>query len=127
MKIKYRIDPIKRIITETWPKEVTIEDYKQVKQSEFNDPKFDPGFNVITDLRLLNLDLNIKIINGIINFINNNPSKFKSRKSAILTDKPNQVVNSFEFSSRAEKLPIKVKIFSTLEAVHYWLSEEVCA
>ena len=124
MKIQYQIDTIKRVITETWPEIVTIEDYKQVKQSEFNDPDFDADFNVITDMRLLNLELNVIIIDKIINFIDNNSNTMKDRKSAILTNKPNQVVNSFIFRSRAKNLPLNIKVFSTMEGALNWISEE---
>ncbi len=124
MKIQYQIDTIKRVITETWPEIVSIEDYKQVKQSEFNDPDFDPDFNVITDMRLLKLELNVIVIDKIINFIDNNSNTMKDRKSAILTNKPNQVVNSFIFRSRAKNLPLNIKVFSTQEGALNWISEE---
>ena len=124
MKIQYQIDTIKRVITETWPEIVSFEDYKQVKQSEFNDPDFDADFNVITDMRLLNLELNVIIIDKIINFIDNNSNTMKDRKSAILTNKPNQVVNSFVFRSGAKNLPLNIKVFSTMEGALNWISEE---
>ncbi len=124
MKIQYQIDTTKRVITETWPEIVSFEDYKQVKQSEFNDPDFDPDFNVITDMSLLNLELNVIIIDKIINFIDNNSNTMKDRKSAILTKKPNQVVNSFVFRSGAKNLPLNIKVFSTMEGALNWISEE---
>lgn len=124
MKIQYQIDTIKRVITETWPENVNIEDYKKVKQSEFNDPDFDSDFNVITDLRILKLELNVVVIDKIINFIKDNSNNIKDRKSAILTNKPNQVVNSFVFKSKAKNLPLNIKIFSTMEAALNWISEE---
>lgn len=123
MKIDYEIDIHNKIIIETWPKKISFEDYQQLKQSEFNHPDFDPNFNIIHDLRLLNMGLNEMIIDKIIKFISNNPKEMSSRKSALLTNNPDQVVNSIEFANKAEKLPINFKIFSTPEAALKWFSE----
>ena len=79
--------------------------------------------SLITDLRLLNLELNVTVIDKIIKFIDDNSNKMKDRKSAILTNKPNQVVNSFVFRSKAKNLPLNINVFSTIEAAHKWISE----
>lgn len=123
MKIQYFIDPGKRLITETYPEKISIEDYQQLKQSEFNHPDFDPNYNIIHDLRSLKMGLNEIVIDKIINFIKENPKNMTDRKSALLTNSPDQAVNTMVFSTKADKLPINFKIFSTPEAAFEWFSE----
>ncbi len=123
MKIQYFIDPGKRLITETYPEKISIEDYQQLKQSEFNHPDFDPNYNIIHDLRSLKMELNEIVIDKIINFIKDNPKNMTERKSALLTNSPDQVVNSMQFTLKADKLPINFKVFSTPKAALDWFSE----
>lgn len=124
MKIQYSIDVDKRLITEIWPEKVSIEDYQQVKQSEFNDPNFDPKFDVITDLRLLKIKYNEAILDKIISFIKINFDKISNRKSAIVTNSPNQVANSMMFSIKGKILPLNIEIFSTMESAVKWILEK---
>ncbi len=123
MEITYKIDKEKKLIIETWPEELTLDDYINAKLSEFSDPDFNPDFDVITDLRKVNPKFNETLIEGIINFMEGNTDKMKNRKSAIVADSPQLVASSLFFGQKTRNLSVKVSVFSSMNAALKWIKE----
>lgn len=123
MKITYKIDTKQKLIIETWPVNIIIEDYYDVKKREFEDPDFSKEFNVITDLRKVNQDFDEEIINGIIDFLKKNSDKMKNRKSAVIADSPQLVASSLFFGQKSKNTTVKVSVFSSMNAAIKWINE----
>ena len=123
MQIEYHIDTEKGIITETWPAEVNFEDYKDLKYREFSDPMFESNYDIISDLRNANLEYSEDDLNQIFQLFRENLSKIGKRKSALITDKPMQVVSTMLFKEKIKELPLNVQVFSTIEAAMKWILE----
>ena len=123
MEITYKIDKEKKLIIETWPEELTLENYKEVKLKEFSDPDFNKDFNILTDLRKVKMQFNEEIIKGIVDFMKIYSEKMQNRKSAIIADSPQLVAPSLFFGQKARNLSVKVSIFSTSEAAIKWIKE----
>ena len=121
MKIKYQIDTQKKIISETWPGEVSIEDYIEVKQNQFKDPDFNPDFHVITDLRNNKQRFNEDIIMGIKDIMKSQSKYIRNRKSAIIANKPQAVASSIFLQLKSHDVPVEIKVFSTIESTYAWL------
>ncbi len=124
MEISYKIDTKNKVIIETWPKKVSLEDYKKVKLSEFSDIDFNPEYDVITDLREVNNVFNENLIEEIIDFMKMNSGKMKNRKSAVVADSPQLVASSLFFGQKARKLPVKISVFSSMSATVKWIKEK---
>lgn len=123
MKFKYKIDNADKIITEVWPEEFIFEDYQEFKEQELKDPEYNSEFAVISDLRNLKMGFNEEMTESIVNLIKSFPNYFQKRKSAIITNSPEQVVNSFEYIKKIKDKPIEVNIFSTAESAYKWIKE----
>ncbi len=124
MEITYKIDKERKLIIETWPENLTLDNYKEVKMKEFSDPEFNKKFNVITDLRKVRMEFDEEIIRAIVDFMKKNSDKMQNRKSAVVADSPQLVASSFFFGQRTRSLSVKVSIFSTLEAAEKWILEK---
>ena len=123
MKFDYRIHTKDRVIIETWPEEFEFKDYKEFKERELIDPDYDPNYNIVSDLRRLKMGFNEKMIEMIVDFISQFPDYFIERKSAIITNSPEQVVNSVAYIQKIKSTPVDVNIFSTAEAAFKWVKE----
>ena len=123
MEITYKIDKEKKLIIETWPEKPTLEDYTNAKLSEFSDPDFNPDFNVITDLRKVNVEFNETLIESIISFMKENPDNMRNRKSAIIADSPQLVASSLFFGQKTRNLSVKVSVFSSMHTALKWIKE----
>ncbi len=124
MKNKYRIDTENKIITETWDKKASLDDYLLLKKAELSDPLYNPNFDVINDLREVDIKYNEDELNQIIKFFLDNIDKIGKRKSALITKNPEQVAGSVMFGIKSKSLPINVRVFSTPEAALKWISEK---
>ena len=123
MKSTYEIIVTKKIIIETFVGSFTIDSYKELKNREFKDTKFNPAYSVIADLREIESLYNNKEAKLIADFLFDNKDKITNRKSALVTSTKQQVVGSMLFETYSNKLPINVKVFSTLEAALKWIEE----
>jgi hypothetical protein len=124
MKFNYRINTKEGVIIETWPDEFEFKDYKEFKERELIDPDYNSNYNIVSDLRRLKMGFNDKMIELIVDFISQFPGYFIERKSAIITNSPEQVVNSISYIKKIQATPVNVNIFSTPEAALRWVKEK---
>ncbi len=124
MEIIFKIEIKDRIIYETWPEMLSFDDYCKMKNKQFSHQDFDPEFNVITDLRKVDMKFDESFILNIISFIKENPDFMKHKKSALVADSPQLVASSLFFGQKMRDLTVKVSIFSTLEAAIKWIKEK---
>ncbi len=122
MKINYQINPSQKAIIETWPSEIMIEDYINVKQRQFKDSDFNPDYDVITDLRGLTQKYTEETIQEIVDFIAKNSNNMRDRKSAVIADNPHSVASAYVFKEKSKNLPVKIRVFSTIDAALEWLA-----
>jgi len=93
-----------------------------LKKRLIQDENYNPNFNIIDDIRDLNIHFEDKSeIQEFIDFANKQSEFLGSRKSAVLTKSPNQVVNSEILISLNKSLPISFRTFSTLSAAAKWI------
>lgn len=123
MKITYVIYKEQKLIIETWPEKLTIEDYYDVKKREFEDPDFETEFDIITDMRKTKFDFNEEEIAIVSDFIRKNNHKMRNRKSAIIADSPQVVASALFFGQKLRDTDLKVSVFSTMKAALKWIKE----
>jgi len=124
-KATYKILPECKLIIEKFDGIFSLEAYEKMKTEEFANPEFNSGFNVLADLRKASfgtqLNSSEKEMTLISRFLIGEKDKIGKRKSAILTEKPDQVVCSILFMESVKPLPVIVESFSTVEAALKWL------
>lgn len=120
--IKYKILPELNLIIEYYCGKINLDDIINHKKNEIEDIEYRSNYNFIADLRDSELDIAQPDIFDYVSFVEMNNKITGQRKSAILTDTPNQVALTSLFKLKSEKLPVNNKIFSTLEASMEWLN-----
>jgi hypothetical protein len=119
--INYIILPEIKLIVENYKGVFTSVDAINYKKIMKEDNVYDPSFNIITDLRELEMhvqaDVDIKELSVYLDFLKNTPVE---RKVALLTIKPNQAVLAHLFKEMARDTIIEYEVFSTLNsAIQY--------
>jgi hypothetical protein len=119
-RCKYRILPERRLIIGCYSGEVNENDIITLKKAILNDEKFSTGFNVLDDYRDV---VFVTSANSYDQFLNWFKASFNwERRSAVLTDTPEQVTNILRFDTiQKSKLPININVFTTLPAALQWL------
>jgi hypothetical protein len=120
----YIILPDLKLIIESYSDKTTINDALELKEKEINDLYYDSSFNFI--ILFVNFTIPIKTdteseINKYIDSIKSNKKILGNRKSAILTEKPNQVVLGNFYEMATKELPMNFKIFSTIRSALNWI------
>ena len=86
------------------------------KKAMLKDRDYDPAYNIITDLREIEVNINpgnLHHITDFFDFLKNTPVK---RKVALITDKPSQTVLAHFFKELGSETIIHYDVFCTVEA-----------
>lgn len=120
----FKILPDLKLIIELFSDRTTINDAIELKKSEIIDINYNSGYNFI----VLFININLPVtkvaeteIRKYVDSIKSNKQIIGTRKSAIITEKPNQVVLGTIYEMIAKELPMNYKIFSTLKAALNWI------
>jgi len=106
-----------RLILECCQGNVSVEDAVQMKKDELTDKLYDPGYNIIVDIREFETSIDATISTSISNFHDFLKGLDLKSNVAFLTTKPHQVVFG-EILKRlgAGSLFMEIEIFSSPEA-----------
>lgn len=124
--IKYFIYEDYRLVIEIIQGPIALIDYFKMKEIETQDPRYDPSFNFILDIREADFVIAHSAkgeIDKYISFAKSTPNLVGKRKSALLTKTPDQVV-AMTLYKLSNSLPLTLEIFSTYQAALTWLGIE---
>lgn len=113
----YRILPELKLILECCKGHATVEDAINMKKDEMSDHSYNPNYNIIVDFQEFVAAINTNTTDSVSRFFDFLKVIVLKNKVAFLTAEPHQVVISMilkELSS--ELLPLKIGVFSTLDA-----------
>lgn len=128
--VNYQILPHLNLMVEYYRGDVLADDIIKLKERELSDTNHNPNYNSIVFLQ----DLTIKKLDSVliqgqmakfIQYASNNKKVLGSRKTAILTNTPDQVAIGTLYQGDAKKFPIEYKIVSTIEATFEWVDLSV--
>tara|TARA_R110001583_G_scaffold82139_2_gene218274 strand:+ start:12880 stop:13263 length:384 start_codon:yes stop_codon:yes gene_type:complete len=112
-----------RILLRVFKNEISIDDViESLKEILEKDMLSGNTLGIITDLRGVTIEVNIKVFKKISRFLKANPEMYKY-KLAALTDSPKQVVLATIANKVSSKLTVKP--FSTFEACVKWMAEDI--
>ncbi len=111
----------KKLILEYYYGIIQIEDFIRIHKRKSNDKDFNPNYNLLIDFRDADIRLSKKDVLELVQFHKNNPKLFGTRYAAHITKTPKQVVAGTKFDTLNKELPVKIKVFSTVEAALSWV------
>jgi hypothetical protein len=121
----FKILPECKLIIEKFNGIFSLEAYEKMKKEEFANAEFNSSFNVLADLRKASFGVQLNSSEEemalVSRFLIKEKDQIGKRKSAILTENPDQVVCSILFMEFVKPLPLIVESFSTIEAALKWL------
>jgi hypothetical protein len=124
----YEIIPEQKLVHEVIKGEVTIPDLIVFNQNKLKDPRYNPEYNILSDIReavFIDILANANLFN---NFLQNITANFKQNvKCAIIADSPAQTAFSELIKSHPVNAITKVRfeIFSTEKGAADWLGIEI--
>ncbi|MGV8946196.1 MAG: hypothetical protein ACOH1N_07185 [Lutibacter sp.] len=101
--------------------ETTLDDKIAHRKKVIQDKDFNPNYNFITDFRDTHIDFSLEDVSAYIEFAKNTPKMHGDRRSAILTNTPNQTVFTSLYILEIKDIPSHVEIFSTIDAAIKWV------
>jgi len=117
---KYFIIKDKSLIVEILSGRFEISDYMKLKNSQIQDPDFDPNFNLIMDIRNIEDIVSHEMIKGYPERLKPVQLFTKRIKIAVITKTPSQVAGASLYELFEDNF-FDYKIFSTLEYASYWI------
>lgn len=121
----YVIIPSKWLVIEYHEGIGVVDDAKKSRKKLSADISYSSNYNVILDVRNLLIDASIKDVWLYIEFLLNNPKIAGVRRTAILTQTPQQVAIATLFQEHSRMLPQQVIVVSTIGAALHWVESEM--
>lgn len=123
MDFNYIIFSDLQLIIESYVGNFNYTDIFECKKTEIKDPQWNDYYNVLGDIRKGNMRLTSNDISSMNEYFKKNQELNSNRKSAILTNSPDQVVfgtllNGYNTIKGSLVVP---KVFSTLDSAISWL------
>lgn len=121
--VAYKILPELKLIIEVLAGSLGIPDAIELKEREVNDSLYNPGYNFIVVANFVEATLDTDVdFSAYIDTLTSSKKMVAPRKSAILTQTPQQVVFGTLYKHAIQTLPIDFKIVSTLKAALKWIN-----
>ncbi|MFO7934507.1 MAG: hypothetical protein R6U78_10535 [Bacteroidales bacterium] len=120
----YRILPEHRLIVSLYAGHISEQEIISLKETIRQDPKFNISYNTLDDFTDVDFHVSKESYMLVFEWLREHYSW--ERNSAVLTDTPDQVVNISLFNYiQKHSLPMRIRIFSTLEGALNWVSVPV--
>lgn len=118
---QYRILSELKIMVEYFSLETSLKDKIEHRKRVIQDQYFNPNYNFITDFRDTHINFSVDDVSAYIEFATNATKMHGDRRSAILTNTPNQTIFTSLYILEVQNSPSHVEIFSTMDAALRWV------
>ncbi len=120
--LKYQILPELNLIIDVWFGALTFDKILAAKLEQVKDPLWNQRYNNISDVRNALFSLSNEEAARIIDYTRQDTRWQYKRKTAYLTENPNQVVfEKILEMNKTQDIPNSMMSFSTLQAALRWL------
>jgi hypothetical protein len=120
-RIKYKIIPELKVAVEYYEGQISLNDIIEFELSEMENSEYRPTLNFVADFRNAELIAAESDVKKFVDFLKKTEGIIDQRKVALVTDTPNQVVLTTLYALYTSDMPVKNKVFSTLDAAMKWL------
>jgi hypothetical protein len=123
-KYKYKILPEFRLIISCYSGKISENEIISLKETIKGDKAYNKEYNILDDFSDTDFNITNESFTRVLYWLKDNYSA--DRNSAVLTRTPNQVANIMKFKAQKDaRLPMRIKIFSTLLAALNWVEVAV--
>lgn len=120
--LKYKIIPELNLIIDCWNGKLTFDKILASKLDQVKDKDWNQAYNNISDIRNAVFDLTNEDAKKIIDYTKTDKRWQEKRKTAYLTNNPNQVVfQKLLEINKTQEIPNKIESFYTINAILNWL------
>jgi hypothetical protein len=102
--------------------ELTMDDILKAINGAVEDPAFEPGFDVLSDHRALGEPLTSDQLKQATAHLQNLSQHFAGSRYAVVATTPASYGMMRMFSVLAERIPLKVGVFRSMEEAEAWLA-----
>jgi hypothetical protein len=120
-RINYKIIPELQVAVEYYEGQLSLNDIIEFELREMENSEYSPKLNFIADFRNAELIASEGDVKKFIDFLKKTKGIVDQRKVALVTETPNQVVLTTLYALYTSDMPVKNKVFSTLDAAMKWL------
>ncbi len=124
LKNSYKILKKENLIVEFFQGIITIDSFIQFKEQLIQDSNFSLDYNYFIYFKEVTFNIKPQEISKYIDFSNKKLPNKKTRKIAIVTHTPKQVVLTTLYKMQTKDTHKKVEIFSTCGKAFYWLDTQ---
>lgn len=122
LKSLYRIIPEENLVIEYHTGILEVESYIDFKKRLHNDPLFRANLNHFIHYKSVVFKTTPSEINHFTNYINSISQNLGHRKTALVTNTPNQVVSTTMYKMMQKNPSQNVEVFSTNHNAFQWLN-----
>ena len=118
----YKIIPTLKLILEYYSGDLNWYDIQELKKKEYADTGYNNQYDLLGDIRdsVVHFNSNNEFVE-FVQYVKDAKVALSKKRIAILTDSPNNVVNSTLIIEFSKELPMSFKIFSTIESLVEWI------
>lgn len=127
MPITNIIDEDARRIISTVSGDFTIEDIVSAISGSVKDPRFQPGFHIISDHTAVGTPLTTTQAKQMVSYIESLSKYLKHSRWAVVTTKDASFGMFRMTSVFAERVPMQIQVFNSHEDAEAWLSADETA
>jgi hypothetical protein len=119
--MNHKIIPEKKLILEYYSGNISVQDLISNKIIISKEKEYSPNYNVIHDFRDAKLLIAEKEGKHFYDFLKNEKNFYKKRRVAHLTQTPDQVATTTQFTLMVGETSVEINTFSTLKAALTWV------
>lgn len=123
MPVSYSIDPTARLVQFVVSGEFESADIMTLLRSVAADPKFEQGFDFLSDNRQVTRPITTEQVRLMTSFVAHGPPIFVGARAAFVTASAASFGMIRMFASLAEDIALDARAFDNIEAARAWLSE----
>jgi hypothetical protein len=121
MPIQVRIDKRQRLVVAKVVGDFTIEDIVKGVDDSVNDPDFEPGFDVLSDHSKIGTPITVTQAKQMVAHLESLSHLMAGTRWAVVASKPASYGMMRMLAVLAERVPMKVEVFQTLDEAQAWL------
>lgn len=122
MYSNYKILKDQSLIIESHSGVMYLQNLKNFTDIQLKDPDYNPNYNVLIDVRDVDVKFNVNEINDYISYVKTHENIYGDRKEAILTDTSRQVAMASLYAGMQHLLRARIMVFSTIRSIIEWLA-----
>lgn len=123
MPITSSIDERRRLVVAKVEGDFTLAEVLEAISKAVSDPRFQPGFSVLSDHRKVGTPLTPVQAQAMVAHLGTLADSLAGARWAVVTENPASFGMLRMVSVLAQRVPMEVEVFPSLDQAHHWLQQ----